>query len=53
MSASFSDGFVMLPAPRISVSHPLRIDAVPAPGGGLIGMTFCPGKVQQYGFTGA
>lgn len=40
-------------APRTSFSHPLRIDAVPAPGGGLIGMTFCPGKVQVHAFTGA
>lgn len=39
--------------PRTSATHPLRIDAVPAPGGGLIGMTFCPGKVQPNGFTGA
>lgn len=39
--------------PRTSLFHPLRIDAVSAPGGGLIGMTFCPGKVQPYGFTGA
>lgn len=43
----------MPPAPRTSVIHPLRIDAVPAPGGGLIGMTFCPGKIQRDAFTGA
>jgi ADP-ribosyl-[dinitrogen reductase] hydrolase len=49
----FSDGPSMPPAPRTSVSHPLRIDAVPAPGGGLIGMTFYPGKVQRQAFTGA
>ena len=30
---------------RTSLSHPLRIDAVRAsPAGGLIGITFCPGK---------
>ena len=39
--------------PRTSITDPLRINAVPAPGGGLIGMTFCPGKVQPNGFTGA
>lgn len=40
--------------PRIltSESHPLRIEAVPAPGGGEIGMTFCPGKHQRGGLTG-
>lgn len=43
----------MPPAPHTSVSHPPRVDAVPAPGGGLIGMTFRPGKVQRHGFTGA
>ena len=34
-----------------SESHPLRIDAVAAPGGGEIGMTFCPGKYQPTGLT--
>jgi len=30
---------------RTSLSHPLRVDAVAAtPAGGLIGITFCPGK---------
>jgi len=29
---------------KTSLSHPLRIDSVVAPKGGLIGMTFCPGK---------
>lgn len=33
---------------RTSTSHPLRIDAVPAGvGGGLIGITICPGKQGQ------
>jgi ADP-ribosyl-[dinitrogen reductase] hydrolase len=36
---------------RTSESHPLRIDAVAAPGGGEIGMTFCPGKHQIDGMT--
>ena len=43
-----------MPQPaRTSLTHPLRVDAVGAPGGGLIGMTFCPGKVQAHGQTGA
>jgi hypothetical protein len=30
---------------KTSISHPLRIDEVKAPdGGGIIGMTLCPGK---------
>jgi len=35
-----------------SETHPLRIEPVAAPGGGLIGMTFCPGKVQPGGLAG-
>lgn len=35
-----------------SVSHPLRIDAVTTPLGGLIGMTFCPGKKQVGAVSG-
>jgi ADP-ribosyl-[dinitrogen reductase] hydrolase len=31
-------------SPKTSLSHPLRIDHVDAPGGGMIGMTFCPGR---------
>jgi len=39
---------------RTSLSHPLRIDEVPVPGTmGVIGMTLCPGKIQQNGITGA
>jgi ADP-ribosyl-[dinitrogen reductase] hydrolase len=34
-----------------SESHPLRIEAVSASGGGEIGMTFCPGKHQSEGMT--
>ena len=42
-------------SPRLfltSETHPLRIEPVAAPGGGLIGMTFCPGKVQPGGLCG-
>lgn len=35
-----------------SQTHPLRIEPVTAPGGGLIGMTFCPGKHQMGGLGG-
>ncbi|MBP6582244.1 MAG: ADP-ribosylglycohydrolase family protein [Chromatiaceae bacterium] len=35
-----------------SQTHPLRIDAVVAPGGGYIGMTFCPGKKQKNSLSG-
>jgi ADP-ribosyl-[dinitrogen reductase] hydrolase len=35
-----------------SETHPLRIEPVAAPGGGLIGMTFCPGKYQPGGLGG-
>lgn len=38
--------------PKTSLTHPLRIDAVEAPGGGLIGMTLCPGKMQPYAASG-
>ncbi len=37
---------------KTSISHPLRIDAVATPGGGLIGMTFCPGKKQRDSMSG-
>jgi hypothetical protein len=36
-----------------SLTHPLRIDAVAAPGGGLIGMTSCLGKKQPNAAMGA
>ena len=36
-----------------SRTHPLRIDAIEAPGGGLTGMTFCPGKKQPLAAMGA
>ena len=44
---------------RDSQTHPLRIDTIHAPtqtfvsGGGLIGVTFCPGKKQPDAATGA
>lgn len=38
--------------PKTSYTHPLLIDTVTAPGGGLIGMTFCPGKKQPDGLAG-
>jgi ADP-ribosylglycohydrolase/protein-tyrosine phosphatase len=41
-----------LPPVKTSNTDPLRIDVVPAPGGGLIGVTLCPGKRQPHGATG-
>jgi hypothetical protein len=38
---------------RTSHTHPLQIAEVTAPGGGLIGVTFCPGKHQASAATGA
>jgi len=40
---------------RTSISHPLQIAEVETgqPGHGLIGVTFCPGKVDPHGMTGA
>lgn len=37
---------------RTSETHPLRIDALTLPGGGQIGITFCPGKHQRDAMTG-
>ena len=37
---------------KTSISYPLRIDSVVAPGGGLIGMTLCPGKKQNGALSG-
>lgn len=37
---------------RTSVSDPLLINAVEAPGGGQIGMTLCPGKQQAGAVSG-
>ncbi|HEV8631035.1 MAG TPA: ADP-ribosylglycohydrolase family protein [Thermoanaerobaculia bacterium] len=41
-----------MPTPRTSLTHPLRIDSVPA-ARGRIGLTFCPGKCQLHAATGA
>ncbi|KPL68502.1 crystallin [Erythrobacter sp. SG61-1L] len=39
---------------RTSTSHPLQIAAIePAEEHGLVGLTFCPGKVQQGAMTGS
>lgn len=38
---------------RTSVTHPLKVASVAAPGGGRIGITFCPGKWQPNAMTGA
>lgn len=39
---------------RTSISHPLRIDVVTAgPAFGRIGITFCPGKYDPHGLSGA
>jgi ADP-ribosylglycohydrolase/protein-tyrosine phosphatase len=34
---------------QASRTDPLRIDVVPVPGGGLIGITICPGRRQPHG----
>jgi ADP-ribosyl-[dinitrogen reductase] hydrolase len=39
---------------RTSISHPLQIaEVIVAEGLGKLGITFCPGKVQSFGQTGA
>ncbi len=43
----------MTKAPKTSLTHPLQIAEVAAPGGGTVGITFCPGKFQQSAFSGA
>jgi len=37
---------------RTSQTHPLRIASLPCPGGGTLGITFCPGKWQAAAATG-
>jgi hypothetical protein len=37
---------------KTSITHPLGINAVATPGGGQIGMTFCPGKHQRDSLSG-
>lgn len=44
---SFTEG-----QPKTSLTHPLRIDTIETSGGGLIGMTFCPGKKQADAASG-
>ncbi|ABY33255.1 ADP-ribosylglycohydrolase family protein [Methylorubrum extorquens] len=42
------------PKQRTSLTHPLKIATLPAGDGlGMIGVTFCPGKVQTDGATGS
>lgn len=41
-----------MPRAMTSASNPLRIDSVATPGGGLIGMTICPGKKQLRAQSG-
>lgn len=38
---------------RTSATDPLKIDFVKTPGGGLIGMTLCPGKKQSQAESGS
>jgi len=38
--------------PRTSETHPLQIALLDTPAGGLIGMTFCPGKHDLTAMTG-
>jgi ADP-ribosyl-[dinitrogen reductase] hydrolase len=38
--------------PRTSHSHPLDIAPLGAPGGGRVGMTFCPGKTDPFAMSG-
>ena len=38
--------------PRTSQSHPLNIAPLDTPGGGRIGMTFCPGKTDPFAMSG-
>jgi len=40
--------------PKNSQSHPLKIDSLSVPGTrGLLGLTFCPGKVQRDALSGS
>ncbi|MFP4273314.1 MAG: cyclin-dependent kinase inhibitor 3 family protein [Halothiobacillaceae bacterium] len=39
--------------PRTSQTHPLQIAGINMPGGGRIGLTFCPGKQDPQAMTGA
>jgi protein-tyrosine phosphatase len=39
--------------PRTSLTHPLQIAELLLPGNGMLGLTFCPGKVQPCALTGS
>ena len=39
-------------SPPTSLTHPLEIAELAAPGGGAVGITFCPGKTQLASLTG-
>jgi len=41
-----------MPFARTSQTHPLCIAELPLSAGGLLGLTFCPGKIQSGGLTG-
>lgn len=41
------------PAARTSLTHPILIAEIEHPSGGLIGLSFCPGKQQADAMTGA
>jgi protein-tyrosine phosphatase len=38
---------------RTSLTHPLQIASLAAPGGGVVGLTLCPGKRQAHAASGA
>lgn len=38
---------------RTSASDPLKIAELPVPGGGVVGLSFCPGKKQARAMTGS
>ena len=43
-----------MPNARTSLTHPLRIDALPIDGiDGMLGLTLCPGKTDPYSLTGS
>ena len=39
--------------PKTSVSHPIRVDWLPTPWLGRVGLTFAPGKAQPHAVSGA
>lgn len=48
-----AQGNTTVPEARTSKTHPMRIAEITCLGGGRIGMTFCPGKVQPDALSGA